>query len=104
MRKPFYVRCYGKQVDDQWVAICIDLCLAAQADTLQEAKDKLEAQVNDYVYEALTVDRAHAAQLLTRKAPLRNRLEYYALKLRQSLRDRNGSGDQAFEELVAVPA
>jgi predicted RNase H-like HicB family nuclease len=36
-----YLRCYIKREDKHWVAICIDLGLAAQAGTLQEAKDKL---------------------------------------------------------------
>jgi len=109
MRKPFYVRCYAKKSETQWVALCIDLCLAAQADTFEEVKSKLDAQINDYVYEALTVDRAHAKQLLSRKAPLANRLEYYLICVVQGISDAfeskssKGHG-RAFEELVSVPA
>ena len=51
------LRCYLKKRDGQWVAVCIDLCLAAQADTASEARRRLEAQIVDYVEEALTVDR-----------------------------------------------
>lgn len=32
-RSPFYVRCYAKQTGGVWVAVCVDLCLAAQAET-----------------------------------------------------------------------
>lgn len=59
-----------------WVAACIDLALAAQGDTKDSAKNKLHAQIVSYVDEALTVDKAHAEQLLSRKAPLRDRLRY----------------------------
>lgn len=104
MRKPFHVRCYAKQEGDQWVAICIDLCLAAQADSYEEAKNKLEIQVNDYVHEALTVDREHAYTLLTRKAPLAHRIEYRLLSLRQMLTPRPPRDKRAFEELVTAHA
>ena len=106
MRKPFFVRCYVKRSEDQWVAVCIDLCLAAQGDSLQEAKEKLESQVNDYVFEALTVDREHARALLSRKAPLQNRAEYYLIAAFQALRSSGSKKREqcAFEELVAVPA
>lgn len=107
MRKPFYVRCYAKRSEGQWVAMCIDLCLAAQADTFEEAKRKLEAQISDYVYEAVTVDRQHAQTLLTRRAPLANRVEYHfiaALHALFSPSKRKAREQCAYEELVAVPA
>lgn len=80
MKAPELVlRCYLKHRDNQWVAVCIDLCLAAQADTAADARRRLEAQIVDYVEEALTVDKAFAAELLRRKAPLYQRLEYFLL-------------------------
>jgi len=102
---PFYVRCYARCDAGQWVAVCIDLGLAAQGETWEEVKGKLEAQVNDYVHEALTADRTHANDLLRRKAPLRQRLEYYLIWLGQAfLGRRAGRGRHAFEELVPVAA
>ncbi|THF55897.1 DUF1902 domain-containing protein [Pseudothauera rhizosphaerae] len=59
--------------------MCIDLCLAAQADTFHAARQKLEAQILEYVEDALTIDKAFADDLLRRKAPLRQRLEYLAI-------------------------
>lgn len=102
-RKPFYVRCYAKPEGDQWVALCIDLTLAAQADSFEQAKFKLEQQINHYVHDALTVDREHADELLNRKAPLANRFEYHMISLVQALRPAPKC-ERAFEELVAVPA
>lgn len=80
------VRCYLKPSQGQFVAVCIDLCLAAQADTAQEARAKLDRQIEGYVEEALTVDRAFAAELLTRKAPISQRLEYWRILLTQTLK------------------
>jgi len=103
-RTPFVMRCYAKRVDDQWVAVCIDLGLATQSDSLPDARKKLDSQIRDYVHEALTVDRAHAAELLTRKAPLANRLEYQAIRLLQRILPSKSERECAFEELVSVPA
>lgn len=71
------LRCYAIKREDQWVAVCLDLCLAAQADTFKEAREKLHEQVVDYVEEACTVDREHAAYLLNRRAPISQWLTYY---------------------------
>lgn len=99
-RRPFYVRCYAKKAGDQWVAVCVDLCLAAQAPSFDEAKRKLDAQVQSYVIEALTVDREHASELLSRRAPLANRLEYWGIRLLQKIMPKPKQQGCAFEELV----
>lgn len=61
------VRCYIEPKNDQWQAFCIDLTLAAQADTREQAFDKLYAMVMDYVNESPW----------PRRAPLRFWLKYY---------------------------
>jgi len=78
MNAPTY-RCYAEQEqDDLWVAVCIDLCLAAQGQSYLEARAKLEDQIADYVFDALKgQDQAHASRLLNRKAPLRQRFKYH---------------------------
>lgn len=81
MRKPLLFRCYARRTEGVWVAMCVDLTLAVQGDSLEEVKAKLGAQISDYVRDALTVDHAYAEQLLSRAAPLRYRLEYHAIRL-----------------------
>ncbi|HEX9626110.1 MAG TPA: hypothetical protein VGA00_04160 [Acidiferrobacterales bacterium] len=72
------VRCYAEKSGDQWQAFCLDLTLAAQADTLQEAKGKLEAMIHEYIDDALSgEDRPHAQELLSRKAPAYYWARYY---------------------------
>lgn len=66
------LRCYAEKDGEtgQWQAFCLDLCLAAQGDTFEDAKAKLEGQIADYVYDAVAgEDRDFAHQLLKRRAP-----------------------------------
>lgn len=76
------LRCYAEQQGQNlWVAVCIDLCLAAQGETCQEARERLNAQIDTYVVDAFTIDRAYFHQLIPRPAPLRQRLKYYLIHL-----------------------
>jgi hypothetical protein len=76
--KKLLLRCYAERTDDLWLAFCLDFSLGVQADTLDEARAKLEAQIRDYVRDALNgEDRAHAGVLLSRRAPLVYWLKYW---------------------------
>lgn len=96
------IRCYIKPTQGQWVAVCIDLCLAVQADTRREAKEKLEAQIVSYVEEALTVDRDFADALLNRKAPLHQRLEYWLILATNKAHLLRTSIGQVFKTILPV--
>lgn len=74
------MKCYAKQEQGVWVAVCLDLTLATQGETYKEAKRKLEEQIIFYLEEALQ-DTAFGGQLLSRKAPLTLWLTYYFIKL-----------------------
>ncbi|MGH8558166.1 MAG: hypothetical protein ACRESZ_12030 [Methylococcales bacterium] len=43
--KQLIVKCYAGQEGDCWVAICLNFNLAAQGDTFEEVKTKLEAMI-----------------------------------------------------------
>lgn len=78
MKKQIVLRCYGERTEGQWVAVCLDFCLAAQADTFEEARALLDAQINSYLRDALEgVDREHADYLLSRRAPTSMWIKYY---------------------------
>ena len=73
-----FLRCYAEKKGDQWQVFCIDLCLAAQGDSLKEVKGKLHLQIGEYVYDALVgEDAEYSRPLLTRKSPLSQRLKYH---------------------------
>lgn len=76
------LRCYGEHKDNQWSVVCIDLCLAAQADTLNEAKEKLNSMMVEYIDDCLNgEDQEYAYDLLNRKAPLEQFAKYYWFKV-----------------------
>ena len=103
MKSPdLIIRCYVKQTGSYWVGVCVDLCLAVQADSIDEAKRKLEAQIVSYVEEALTVDRAFAAELLSRKAPLLQRIEYALIVAAHRVHLMKTGIAQAFKTILPV--
>lgn len=100
------VRCYAEKHGALWVAVCIDFSLAAQADSLVEARRKLDAQIKDHVLDALVGDdRDFAPQLLMRRAPPAQILRYHWIKLLLKLRAwRNGEHRAFKEHLPLIPA
>lgn len=74
------LRCYGKKSGDQYIASCVDLCLAAQADSFEEARMRLHHQIETYISEACNEDREHYDALMSRKAPLSTMVEYHYVK------------------------
>lgn len=70
------VRCMAWQEQGVWVAACLDLTLAAQGRTIEQAKARLHQQIAAYVNEAVGIDAQHAEELLQRRAPMREMLRY----------------------------
>ena len=93
------VRCMAQHDGTQWVAVCLDFSLAAQGSTLDEARLRLHEQIEAYVREAFTIDRQHAAQLLTRRAPLRDRIVYRVARLLSRLHSRS---QRAYSEALPL--
>lgn len=78
--KELILRCFAERHGSIWIAICIDLSLAAQGDTPEQAQQKLVDQIGEFLHDALAGDdRAYAESLLLRKAPMKQRLRYYWL-------------------------
>lgn len=80
--KPEYpkkLHCYVTKEKNQWIACCLDFTLAAQAETADEALDKLINIIVDYINYALNeVSEQEGRELLERKAP---RLEWIKYQL-----------------------
>ena len=97
------VRCYATKHDDLWVAVCIDLSLAVQGASVAEVQGKLNAQITEYVHDALAGDdRPYAADLLRRKAPLAQQLHYYSLVARSKLHIAKNHLYTLFDEIVPL--
>ena len=81
-----YLRCMAYHQDGVFVAACLDLSLAAQADSMEEAMQKLELQITDYIAEAVS-DPEYAQDLIfNRKAPLSMWLKYWFIAFRMFIR------------------
>jgi hypothetical protein len=79
--KKLLLRCLAFERKGYWLAMCVDLDLAVQADTLPKAKRLLREQMHSYIDDVLSVDNQHAGDLLTRKAPMRYVALYHFIKL-----------------------
>jgi predicted RNase H-like HicB family nuclease len=91
------LKCYAERKDQQWAAFCLDFDLAVQADTLEEAKEKLHVMLAEYVNDALVGDdRQYADQLLSRRAPARMYAKCYAMSLLIQLRSLAGNIRDSF--------
>ena len=90
------IRCMAYKSNNLFIAVCLDLSLSAQAETMDEAMSKLDAQIKDYVAEALA-DPNYTHQLLNRSAPLSLWMKYYWLRF-LSAKNGNKKGVAFFEE------
>lgn len=72
------LRCFVVQRETYFVAVCLDVCLAAQDETLEGAKQKLHDQVLDYMMDAF-----EEKNFDMRPAPLEHWVTYYKLKAQQ---------------------
>lgn len=74
----FTLRCYAEKQGDIAVAVCIDLTLAAQADSMDEARRKLDEQIASYLHDIFVgEDRTHIRDLFPRRAPFGFVAKYY---------------------------
>jgi predicted RNase H-like HicB family nuclease len=72
------VRCLAERRDTQWQAFSLEFGLAAQGESLNEAKQKLDAMISNYIEDALIgQDRENAHILLKRKAHWSVYARYY---------------------------
>ncbi|SET61939.1 DUF1902 domain-containing protein [Thorsellia anophelis] len=84
------LRCMAYKQDSVYVAVCIDLNLATQADTIDDAIKALEAQILDFLDEAFR-EPQYTESLLNRKAPLSLVLKYFWITFVISIGKRKGS-------------
>ncbi|OOS01247.1 hypothetical protein B0186_03990 [Canicola haemoglobinophilus] len=90
------IRCMAYKKGNLYIAICLDLSLAAQGDTMDEAIEKLDGQIKDFIAE-VNAEPQHASQLLNRPAPLSLWVKYYWFKF-LSAKNGNKKGVSFFEE------
>jgi hypothetical protein len=72
------VRCIVEPKNGQWQAFSLEFGLAAQADSMEDARHSLDLMIRSYVHDALVgEDREHAHELLSRRATWSVYFRYY---------------------------
>ena len=108
---PLFLRVYGELTADVWSLICLEFNVAAQAETLIEARYKLRLIVTSYLLDALAedgLDRTHASNLLRLKAPSIFLVKYYVYSIKGwvfgNIDDGKSNHIAEFETIPVFPA
>jgi hypothetical protein len=77
------LRCYGYRLGKRpYVGICLDLNLAVEAESPEMLRKKMSEVIESYMETILdTEDKASISYLVSRKAPARDWVVYYIIKL-----------------------
>lgn len=83
------LNCYGHRTfNKRWYGVCLELNLAAEANTPEGLREKLFDMIVSYVETVLdTDDKDSIPELLSRRAPIKDWLIFYAIKLLISIRN-----------------
>lgn len=79
------IRCLIKNEGHLYVAMSLDFGLAAQADSVEAARNKLIQQIEEYLREANEEDAEFKDRLLSRKGPWSWFVLYYLIYLMSKL-------------------
>jgi len=71
------IRCLIKKDGDLYIAMSLEFGLAAQADSVEEAQEKLHQQIEEYIQEANEEDVIYREKLLARKGNFSLFILYY---------------------------
>lgn len=75
------LKCYGHRTKEgKWFGLCLDYNIAAEADSLEEMKQKMNEFIESYI-ETIhdTDDKDSIPNLLSRRAPIHYWLTYYLI-------------------------
>lgn len=96
----FVLRCYGyKDKRGKWYGVCLELNLAAEADSLVKLRRKLNEMIGSYIDVVLdTKDKESVPELLRRRAPLKDWLCYWMICCHRYIR--NIPDRLTFDEII----
>ena len=85
------LRCMAKGRDGEWWAICVDLDIAVDGRSFQEARESLNAAIEQYLESVSELPEQDQTRLLNRRAPLYLRAQFVLLSWLTKLRgDKDG--------------
>ena len=98
---PRLLRCYAENEGSGWEAICLDVDVAVQAATFDEAVRELREAVAVYFETVKELPEQDRERLLNRRAPLSLRVKFFLRALRALFWDDNA---ERAEFTCACPA
>jgi hypothetical protein len=85
--------CVAEGCDERgWEAICLNVDIAVEGNTLADVKARLDAAVKSYIEEAVKLPDADRRRLLNRQVPFALKLEYAFKLFWHSLRSKHRDG------------
>jgi len=99
LAKNMLIRCYAEGSARGWEAVCLDLDIAVQGTSFEEVYRLLGEAIDQYVEYANDLPEAERTRMLSRKAPLTDRLRFLWHVARTTLKG-DGSGDKQRHEFT----
>ncbi|WP_417498364.1 type II toxin-antitoxin system HicB family antitoxin [Maricaulis sp.] len=96
--------CAAQGRHGSWEAMCLDLDIAVQGQTLDEVRTKLNEAIHGYIESAMAEDARVRDQLLRRRAPLLTRLSVVLRIFISSLSNNDDNGDYFEANRLPCPA
>ena len=99
------VTCYAWGTTGEWEAICVDLDLVAQGESLEDVRQQIDDAIDTFISYVAELPPSERAMLLKRKTPLALRLQlrfFYGLSRLLSLRRVGFASRQVFHPEVAL--
>ncbi|ROO32801.1 type II toxin-antitoxin system HicB family antitoxin [Salinisphaera japonica] len=96
------LRCYAEGQSGDWQAICLDLDIAVQGETFDQVNSELREAITLFLEEVKECSQADQKRLLRRRAPLRMRLKYAWLLLKNNSDDNDKSERHEFSYPAAL--
>lgn len=93
------VHCYAEGRPGDWEAICLDLDIAVQGESLEDVVASLQKAMRLYLEEAVKLPPADRDRLLNRSVPLRLRLRVLGRVIATALRG-DGPGGQGHADFT----
>jgi len=73
------LQCVAYRTTDRWQAICLDLDIAVQGDTLSDVQSSLRSAVEGHIEQAMTLDEPARSCLMMRSVPWHVRAKFAIL-------------------------
>lgn len=96
--------CFAHGRDGEWEAICVDLDIAVQGQSLEDVRDLLSRAIRDYVDSARREEPAVRDALLSRRAPLWVRIRRHCSFLLAMIRHKTRDDESAAGFTIPCPA